>query len=157
MKLPWARYNPGVRTFLIISLAALAGCSSNSPQDSLRIQDVTLPRGQVIHAEVAITQQDLTRGLMFRNSLAADRGMLFVFPQPGLFPLFMYHYNISLDMLWLDSNRRVVEIAANVPPCRTKGADCPRYGGTQTAQYVLEIGAGMAAKQGIEKGSQLSF
>ena len=135
----------------------MAGCGSNSQPESLRVQEITLPDGQVIHAEVALNQQDLTRGLMFRDSLAPDHGMLFVFPQPGLFPFFMYHCSIPLDMIWLDATRKVVEIAENVPPCRTKGEDCPRYGGKVTAQYVLEIGAGLAAHYKLDKGAQLSF
>jgi uncharacterized membrane protein (UPF0127 family) len=155
------RYNPGVRTIIVIPVFLIAsllyGCGSSATSDNLRIRDITLPDGQVIHAEVSVTQQDLTRGLMYRDSLPGDRGMLYVYPQPGLFPRFLYHYEIPVDMVWLDAARKVVEIEPDAPPCKTSASACPHYGGTILSQYVLEMGAGMAARHRVEKGSQLSF
>ena len=111
----------------------------------------------MIQAEVALTQQDLTRGLMFRESLPMDRGMLFVFPQAGKFNFWMYQCKIPLDILWLDSRRRIVEMSADTPPCRKAASDCPHYGGNETSQYVLELAGGAAAKYGLKKGDELSF
>ncbi len=111
----------------------------------------------MIEAEVALTQRELTKGLMFRESLAVDHGMLFVFPQSGKFNFWMYQCKIPLDIVWIDSGRRIVEISANTPPCKKAANDCPHYGGNEMSQYVLELAAGAAAKNGLKKGDELSF
>jgi uncharacterized membrane protein (UPF0127 family) len=51
----------------------------------------------------------------------------------------------------------VVEIAANVPPCKTRASECPTYGGHVLSQYVLELGGGEAQRMGVEVGDALSF
>jgi uncharacterized membrane protein (UPF0127 family) len=138
-------------------LILISSACGPPPEESLRIQNVTLPGGEVVHAEVALTQQDITKGLMFRKTIAPDHGMLFVFPQPGLFPFWMYQCEMSIDMVWLDTGKNVTEIQASAPPCRGAASTCPHYGGTEMSQYVLELGSGMAAKYGLHKGSQLTF
>lgn len=140
-----------------IILSFLAACEPGPGSDALHSESIRLPNGRMIQAEVALTQQDLTRGLMFRESLAMDRGMLFVFPQSGKFNFWMYQCKIPLDMIWLDSGRHIVEISADTPPCRTAASDCPHFGGNEMSQYVLELAGGAAAKYGLKKGSELSF
>ena len=62
---------------------------------------------------------------------------------------------IPLDMIWMDSERRIVHIEHNVPPC---AADpCPRYPPSGPALYVLEINAGFAAKLGLKVGDTMEF
>ncbi|MDQ6707855.1 MAG: DUF192 domain-containing protein [Acidobacteriota bacterium] len=57
----------------------------------------------------------------------------------------------------MDSQRRIVEIAADAPPCPSKPADCPSYGGHRAAQFVLELGGGEAQRHGLREGLALSF
>ena len=65
----------------------------------------------------------------------------------------MYQVKIPLDMVWMDKNRRVVEMAENVPPCKTaKASECPTYGGERLSMFVLELPAGYARKHGIREG-----
>ncbi len=118
---------------------------------------VTLPGGQKIRAEVMMHPTDMIRGMMFRDSLAPDRGMLFIHAEPGFFPYWMYQVKIPLDIIWLDSSRAIVEISANTPPCRSEAKDCPNYGGRQRAQYVLELAGGMADKYGLRAGDRIMF
>jgi uncharacterized membrane protein (UPF0127 family) len=120
-------------------------------------QIVTLPRGQQIRAEVSTNPTDMARGMMFRDSLAPDRGMLFMHPSPGLYSYWMYQVRIPLDIIWLDTSRRIVEISANTPPCRTKASQCPSYGGQQKSLFVLELAGGMADKYGLRLGDFISF
>jgi len=55
----------------------------------------------------------------------------------------MYHCKISLDMIWMDRQRRIVEIAEQVPPCPPGPPEqCPNYGGHEPAMFVLEAGGG---------------
>ena len=146
---------------LLLALLALmgAGCG-NRPSDGpevLGLQTVTLPDGQQIRAEVEMTDIDMQKGMMFRDSLARGRGMLFIHQTPGLYPYWMYQCMIPLDIIWMDSTRRIVEISPNTPACKTKASLCPNYGGHQTAQFVLELGAGEARRLGLSLGQKLEF
>ncbi|MCS6954371.1 MAG: DUF192 domain-containing protein [Bryobacterales bacterium] len=118
---------------------------------------VTLPGGQRIRAEVMIHPTDMMRGMMFRDSLPPDRGMLFIHPEPGPYTYWMYQVRIPLDIIWMDSSRTILEISANTPPCLKPASECPHYGGNPRTRYVLELAGGMAAKYGLKVGDTLSF
>lgn len=121
-------------------------------------REVTLPNGKTILAEAVTNEIDMTRGMMFRDSLDPNRGMLFVHSSPGRYPYWMYQVKIPLDIIWMDPNRRVVEISANTPPCPSKSAkECPNFGGHENAMYVLELGGGQAAKNQVQVGSVINF
>jgi uncharacterized protein len=138
---------------------ALGACSSSSdPVRDFSSRDVTLPDGKTIAAEVMTDPVDMNRGMMFRDSLAPDRGMLFIHGSPNRYSYWMYQVKIPLDIIWMDQNRRVAEISADTPPCTSKSArNCPNYGGHEVALYVLELGGGQAAKHGVQVGSYINF
>jgi uncharacterized protein len=149
-----------MRHFLLPAALALAalGCGSRATDENvLESRTVTLPNGREIRAEVRIRQVDLARGYMYRDAVPRGTGMLFIHPKPGLYTYFMYNVRIPLDIIFLNESRRVVEIAASVPPCKTKASECPTYGGRYPAQYVLELGGGEAARNGIQTGDTLAF
>jgi uncharacterized protein len=142
---------------LLLAALTLAGCGPKPVSlEDYGTRLVTFPSGRQIRAEVLVNPQDLARGMMFRDSLAPDRGMLFLHREAGQYPYWMYQVRIPLDMIWMDPERRVVEIAS-APPCQTEPGQCPTYGGHVRAQYVLELAAGMAAKYGIKAGDTLEF
>ena len=150
------------RPFAPVALFLLASCrSSPSPDTSTELPTipVTLPSGKVIRAELATEPRDQQRGLMFRTSLAPDHGMLFVFPAPAAnHPFWMYHTLIPLDILWIDSHRRIVFVSPQTPPCPSENApECPNYGGQAVAQFVLELPAGSIASHGLKAGDTLRF
>jgi uncharacterized membrane protein (UPF0127 family) len=118
---------------------------------------VTFPNGQQVRAESMLTEADMRRGMMFRDSIAPDRGMLFFHSASGKYKYWMYQVRIPLDIIWMDRGRRIVEISANTPPCTTEAGECPNYGGNYEALYVLELGGGMAAKYGLKVGDSLRF
>lgn len=137
----------------------LAGCGS----DTVKMEDfdtrlVTLPGGQRIRAEIAMKPVDMARGLMFRDSLAPDRGMLFIHEKPGQYSYWMYQTRIPLDILWMGADRRIVEMSLDTPPCGSKSArECPHYGGTEPSRYVLELAGGTARKFGLRVGDRIEF
>lgn len=145
--------------FLAALAAALCGCGDKaSTMDDLRSTEVTLPNGVKIRAETMREQSDLLRGMMFRDSLPQDRGMLFYHMREANTPYYMFNVKIPLDIIWMDHDRRIVEIARNVPPCKApKAQDCPTYGGKFPALFVLEANAGFAAKYGLREGERLEF
>jgi uncharacterized membrane protein (UPF0127 family) len=70
----------------------------------------------------------------------------------------MYQTKIPLDILWMDGDRRIVEVSLSTPPCTSKSAaSCPNYGGNVKSRYVLEVSAGVAAKNGLQVGDRLDF
>jgi hypothetical protein len=143
---------------LLFLTLGLVGCGTQTATlEDFNTRAVTLPRGQQIRAEVMTQQADMMRGMMFRDSLAPDRGMLFIHTQQGKYSYWMYQVRIPLDIIWMDSGRRVVEISADTPPCKTAATQCPSYGGHYDARYVLELAGGMASKYGVRTGDRIEF
>jgi uncharacterized membrane protein (UPF0127 family) len=114
---------------------------------------VTLPDGFVVKVEVAADDPLREQGLMFRDHMADDHGMIFLFPQSGVYPFWMKNTIIPLDMIWIDDARRVVSVAHDVQPC--KADPCPSYPPAGAARYVLETAAGVAKKHRVEAGATL--
>lgn len=150
-----------LRFFLFAALmAALIGCSrqENRSPDEINLRTVTLPGGHRVYAEVLVRRDDMARGMMFRKSLADDRAMLFIHPKPGRYAYWMHNVQVPLDIIWMDKDRRIVEIHANTPSCLEKDpVRCPQFGGKADSQFVLELGAGQAAKLGLREGQTIAF
>jgi len=98
--------------------------------------------------EIAQTQQERAKGLMFRESMPDNHGMLFVFEKDAPLAFWMKNTLIPLDMVFIDENLSVVDVLA-ASPC--KEDPCPNY--RSHGRYVLEINAGLAEKYGIKNGS----
>lgn len=118
---------------------------------------VTFPDGHVVRVEIVADDESRARGLMFRDRLAPDAGMLFVFPASTELSFWMKNTLIPLDMIWIDDSQRVVGVLYDVPPC--KADPCPSYGPPAgvMARYVLEVAGSVARQHGIVAGSQLRF
>ncbi len=143
--------------FLLV--LTLAGCAEKATtQDELTSTEVTFPNGAKIVCETMRQDFELTRGLMFRDSLPVNRGMLFVYRTVEPHQHWMYQVKFPVDTIWLDRDKKIVEIVANMPPCNGKAAhECPQYGGVQPSRYALEVNAGVAAKNGLKVGDRPDF
>jgi uncharacterized membrane protein (UPF0127 family) len=93
---------------------------------------------------------------MFRDRLAADRGMLFIHEREEPQSYWMKNTRIPLDILYFDDARRLVSQQRDVPPCAL-GDACPPYPSQAPARYVLELNAGEAARLGLQQGTRLRF
>src|SRR5215510_1777880 len=97
------------RYALVPLIAMLAGCGEkNDAVDEFRTTKIRLPDGKVIRAEVMRREEDMMRGMMFRDSLPEDRGMLFIHGKPGKYTYYMYQVKIPLDIIWMDARNTVV-------------------------------------------------
>ncbi len=114
-----------------------------------------VPDGTSVHLELAVTDEERQLGLMFRDSLHTDAGMLFVFPTDGPYQFWMKNTFIPLDLIWISATGRVVDVRPNVQPCRYD--PCPGYDPSGPARAVLEVNARFAAKHGVRPGAQLRF
>ncbi|MDO8601220.1 MAG: DUF192 domain-containing protein [bacterium] len=101
--------------------------------------------------ELALTAEERESGLMFRESLAPDNGMLFIFQEEGEYPFWMKDTLIPLDIIWLDKDGKVVFMAKNMEPCQTNL--CLPIDPDKKAKYVLEVNGGVADKIGLDIGS----
>ena len=116
---------------------------------------VIFPDNFPVTVEIAADDDTRTQGLMFRDHLADDRGMIFLFPQKGEYPFWMKNTLIPLDMIWIDEARRIAHVGHDIPPC--KADPCPSYPPNAQAKYVLEVAAGVAAKHHLKDGDTLRF
>jgi len=112
-------------------------------------------QGQLIGLEVAKTPQQQAIGLMARESLPDDRGMLFPFEPARPVSFWMKNVLIPLDMVFVHDDE-IVAIARDVPPCDT--TPCPTYGpDEQMVDYVLELRGGRAAELGLQNGDRFEI
>ncbi len=141
-------------------LVCNTGCGAQK-QDAfqeMRQKEIRLPNGKVYKCDVMMKQEELVRGMMFREKLPPAHGMLFVHSKPGKFEYFMYRVEVPLDVVWMNANREILEIVPDAQPCPEKAsAMCPKFGGRYVASFVLELNAGDAARNGLQVGQKLSF
>lgn len=139
-------------------LEPLGSCGpSSTANDVLNTEQVTLPDGFRVLAEVKRSDREKAQGLMYRDSMPADHGMLFINGRPERAAYWMANCKFALDIIWMDANHRVIEISADTPPCPSGGYDCPSYGGHEAASYVLELNAGEGARHGVRVGAAIPF
>ena len=117
---------------------------------------------EIIQVYIADTDPRRMRGLMWETEsfLADDKGMLFVFDEPGNRSMWMKNMQFHLDIIWFDQNGSVVSIQKNVPPCITpvEVMSCKSDGVTaDNAQYVLEMTSGYVDEHSITETSQLEI
>jgi len=133
----------------LLPLAWTASCTgSHEPVVTLRGT-----QGEVaVRVEIARTSEELSRGLMYRNELDADAGMLFVFGDSAPRTFWMKNTPLPLDILFLDDTGTVLNVAASTTPY----SEAPlRSAGP--ARYVLEVNAGFATKHGIGPGARVTM
>jgi uncharacterized membrane protein (UPF0127 family) len=132
---------------LAIAVFLCSACFAREPSVVLN--------GQRFTVELAETQEKQALGLMFRDSLPDSHGMLFVFPAESLRSFYMKNTRIPLDIIYFDEDMRLVSVAENARPCRTRR--CPSYLSEGPAKYVLELNAGKAAELGLRPGDLLEL
>ena len=117
---------------------------------------------KLLQVYIADTDPRRMRGLMFETQsfLADDKGMLFVFDEPGNRSMWMKNMQFHLDIIWFSENGNVVSIEKNVPPCITpvEVMSCKSVGvSADNAKYVLELISGYVDEYSITEDSQLEL
>lgn len=102
-----------------------------------------------VEVEIADDENERIQGLMFRTSLDENKGMLFVFDKSENYPFWMKNTFISLDMIWIDENFKVVYVA-HATPC--KRDPCEIYNPNKNAKYVIEVNEGFVEKNEVKVG-----
>ncbi len=136
------------RTAIVFALlSALPAVASDVPEWAVAV----FPSGAEFSLEIAATDRERQMGYMFREEVPDNEGMLFLFDAIERHGIWMRNCRVSLDIIWLDANFRVVEIAAEAQPCRADGA-CPSMSPMRVSSYVLEVAGGRAAEEKLVPG-----
>ncbi|MGE0155296.1 MAG: DUF192 domain-containing protein [Reyranellaceae bacterium] len=151
------RIGIGLLAAIVLALAGMAGPAGAQQPASQSAPAVTFERdtlairtsgGEIkFDVELARTQAQKQRGLMFREKLDPYTGMLFDFGAPQVVSMWMMNTLIPLDMIFIDAKGKIISIAANTKPMST---DTILSGGQ--ALGVLEIAGGSARLLGIKPG-----
>ena len=132
---------------------ALLACSLSACSESLPWVELN---GHRYYTEVANNDADRERGLMYRNHMEDDHGMLFIFEHEQVQSFWMMNTHIPLDILYFDAEGALVSASRNTPPC-SSGIRCPSYPSKGRAKYVLELNAGQAKAIDLKKGDRITF
>jgi uncharacterized membrane protein (UPF0127 family) len=112
-------------------------------------------KGQRFSIEIADNDATREHGLMDRESMPQDHGMLFVFQDDAPRAFWMKNCKFAQDMLFFDADRRLVSVQHDVPACTAD--PCPPYSSGAPARYVLELNAGQARKLGLAPGDEMQI
>lgn len=107
---------------------------------------------KVLDIEIADNDYEITQGLMFRKSMAENRGMLFIQQQERIQSFWMRNTHISLDIIFINSAMEIVSAQTYATPYSEESlpSEAP-------AIYILEVNAGMMDKWGLKKGDKIAF
>lgn len=149
-----------------LSVFLLTGCTfTNAVWSSLtRLFTGKLPTQQMVletkkgsvelKVEVADREGERERGLMEREEVKTGEGMWFVFEDEAPRSFWMKNTLVPLDIIFFDSQKKVVSIVDNMEPC--KAAECPGYDSATPAMFALEVPAGFAAENGLNLGDTVA-
>ncbi|MDO8437048.1 MAG: DUF192 domain-containing protein [Nitrosomonadaceae bacterium] len=126
---------------ILLILLVSAPASAEMPVIQIKIAN------HVLSTEVAHTQTSRTQGLMYRQSMGGNRGMLFVFPETGYHSMWMVNTNIPLSVAFVDEKGVILNIADMVPHTRTA------HGAAGAAKYAIEANLGWFWERGIKAGN----
>lgn len=109
-----------------------------------------------VEAEIVHSEAEKSRGLMYRESLAWESGMLFIFDREARHNFWMKNMRIPLDIIWIDSGKNIIDITQNVLPCKDQ-QDCESIIPASEVKYVLEVNAGFSDKNKVRIGDKVEF
>lgn len=136
---------------LVVAFGGKGGILPYIPQDA-GLKTIST-NGTFVHVWVADTPDAQAKGLGDREAIAADQGMLFVFPKSDYYAFWMKDMHFPIDILWINTSGVVVDLRQNVSPESYPKVFYPK---TQ-ALYVLEVQAGFSEQNNVEIGSHVSL
>lgn len=141
-------------TAAILLMTASTPAFAQQAQTGLPTEPLTIRSGDTMHefvAEIAATDSQRAKGLMFRKQMSATTGMLFIFESEGERYFWMKNTPLPLDIIYIASDGTIVSIAADTTPFSESviPSGAP-------AKYALELNAGTAVRLGIKAGDIVS-
>ncbi len=137
-------------TAISLALLALASGSTANAQQATRFPVVSLTAGMhVIRAEVAASEAERQQGLMYREKLGANEGMVFLFGAPASVCMWMKNTYIPLSVAFIDDDGKIVNIEDMQP--QTTDSHCAK----KPIRYALEMNQGWFRQKNIKPGMQI--
>lgn len=137
------------RTLLITALAILPLAASNA-QQPVKFETASLTAGMfVIKAEVAATDVERQQGLMFREKMGINEGMVFVFERPAGVCMWMKNTPLPLSVAFIDGTGKIINIEDMKP--QTTESHCAK----QLASFALEMNQGWFKQKNIKAGAKI--
>jgi uncharacterized membrane protein (UPF0127 family) len=127
-----------------------------SPNDDRYLKAKVTVRGLELNADLAVTQEQMAKGLAVKDELEENESMLFVFGEPSRHSFWMKDMKFPIDILWLDSDGKVVHIEKNLQPCLSVLV-CTNYSPNTDSQYVLETVSGFTQRHNVNVGTDIDF
>lgn len=121
-------------------------------QGEVYFQDSAKKLLKKIDVEIAETEETRHLGLMFRDNMQEDQGMLFLFPDEEYQSFYMKNTLIPLDIMFINSKKQIVKIHRNAVPYSEKSLPS-----MNPSIYVVEVNAGFADKYNIKEGSHIDW
>ena len=128
--------------FLIIFLIVSSVFILYKPKSELCFNE------KCIEIEIMQSPEERALGLMYRQKISEDQGMLFIFDQPLKVNFWMKNVQFSIDMIFIDETNTIVHIEKNVPPCHKD--PCPTYSSISEVKYVVEVVSGFCDKFNVK-------
>ncbi|WP_420320064.1 DUF192 domain-containing protein [Flagellimonas sp.] len=151
--------------FLSLSFIVLSSCKTESKKEIKTERIKFTKEGELtissvekdsilasFQIEIAETEYETQTGLMYRDSMEEDQGMLFVFDDVAMHSFYMKNTEIPLDIIYIDENLKIASFQKNAKPFDETGLSSG-----VPIQYVLEINAGLSDKLGLSVGDSISY
>jgi uncharacterized protein len=138
-----------LRSFLVLAVLLWAAACQAQPKVIIQTKE---NRELTFQVDVADTPAKRELGLQYRRDLAADRGMIFLFPSESNHSFWMKNTPIPLDMIFISSDQKIVGIVERAVPFSTDSRSVPA-----ASQFVLEINGGLAGHYGVKVGDSIRF
>ena len=142
----------GLVIAILTLIASIAACATSDSQSDSMLTITTRDTRYVFTIELARTPEEMERGLMFRDRLQSDHGMLFLFPDEREVSFWMKNTLIPLDLIFADASGRILRIAERAVPLSTEliPSQAP-------VRAVLEVNGGTAERLHIKVGDRLIY
>ena len=144
-------------TVLLLATAVVGAACDGSSDDAAGTREAGLALVRIgeLSVQAEVPEGDtFYRGLGGYESLPDDRGMLFVFQQPGEYGFWMKDMLISIDIIWISAEGVVVHVETAQPQPGVPDDQLAVYRPGASALYVLEVRAGLAAEKGVRLGDE---
>lgn len=149
---------------VLFSLSAVSACKERSSSESIKTETITFSKEgelqifkndslvRTLDVEFAETDYEVQTGLMYRNSMEDNQGMLFIFPDVAMHSFYMKNTEFPLDIIFIDENQRVASFQKNAQPLNEAGLSSQ-----VPVKYVLEINAGLSDRWNLIEGDSIAF
>ena len=141
--------------FIVVILICIYFLISCNKTEKIENNLVCLEGNECIRVEIRDNFEGRREGLMNRNNLEENEGMLFIFDKEDYHSFWMKNMSFPIDIIWMDESKKIVHIEKSVPPCFEE--KCRIYNPEEKSKYVLEVVANFTQEKKLKIGDKLDL